>query len=89
MKVNGNAIRGSVIATMDDSFAVRDDTGHYHAWIRVDDGREVVRGSDKCPKLTRVRIQRPEIGDGVLILRCTRKDGVVRLWTYVRAYERL
>lgn len=89
MKVNGNAIRGTVVATLDDSFAVRDYSGQYYAWLLAGNGREVVRGSDKCPKLTRARIPHPAIGDEVLVLRCTRMDGVVRLWTCAQMYDRL
>ena len=51
MKINGNAIRGTVVAIHDETFSLRTSDGQYLAWIRMRDGRRVVKGSDGSVKM--------------------------------------
>jgi hypothetical protein len=89
MKINGNAVRGTVVALHDESFSLRTERGEYLACIRFCNGRRVVRGSDGSVKMTKELVASPKLGGRVVVVRCTVREGVIRMWADAQACDSL
>ena len=89
MKINRSAVRGMVVAMHEESFSLRTIGGQYLASIRVSDGRRIVKGSDGSVKMTHELIGAPELGEEVMIVRSTVREGVRRMWARAHLYDKL